>query len=292
MTDYLVRDGVFDVDNDGMADRVVSGKRIGTRHGDMFTLTDPLGRAHEYAVDQDDPWRWTLGAGWLPFRGFFYAVHFHGEDGSFPSHMTLHTPMGSEVICAFRSSVTEHASALSPADQPLCRRVVDQGIDDAAIGPSTPRSSDRRETDTNLPRRRETHAQAEYVVDFDNDGVDERLVLLAFATGAGRGFDNRYFDITESSDRAAGGDGGRALLMRLQGVDLTDTYPIRDRPSNMPRWVRIDGKMYLENRHVGPSESRAALFHDLRTVQDGAIRDVCNVTFEVATSIRKLFPAR
>ena len=180
MTDYLVRDGVFDVDNDGMADRVVSGKRIGTRHGDMFTLTDPLGRAHEYAVDQDDPWRWTLGAGWLPFRGFFYAVHFHGEDGSFPSHMTLHTPMGSEVICAFRSSVTEHASALSPADQPLCRRVVDQGIDDAAIGPSTPRSSDRRETDTNLPRRRETHAQAEYVVDFDNDGVDERLVLLAF----------------------------------------------------------------------------------------------------------------
>lgn len=270
----------------------MSGKRIGTRHGDMFTLTDPSGRAHEYAVDQDDPSRWTLGAGWLPFRGFFYAVHFHGEDGSFPSHMTLHTPMGSEVICAFRSSVTEHASALSPADQPLCRRVVDLGIDHAAIGPSARPSPERRETDTHLPRRRETHAQAEYIVDFDNDGVDERLVLLAFTTGSGRGFDNRYFDIAASSDRVAARDGERTLLMRLQGVDLTDTYPIRDRPSNMPRWVRIDGTVYFENRHVGSWESRAALFHDLRTIQDGAIRDVCNVTFEMVTSIEKLVPAR
>ncbi|MGZ5931137.1 MAG: hypothetical protein ACXWLW_03140 [Rhizomicrobium sp.] len=80
-------------------------------------------------------------------------------------------------------------------------------------------------------------------VDFDNDGVAERLLKVSGNSGAGRGCGLQFFVLLSSNNLIAKGDKEK-LLLKLQQVNFADAYPASC--TTALDWIKRSGRTVLE----------------------------------------------
>ena len=259
--------------------------------------------------------RLTFGRAFLPFKGRFYDVNFQDEGGAFVVSALYYLPGGAErAACVFTNRVTLSGwtRAASPpefdADQDAVWRLADRGaVADRAIAASSALEKTAPAADYSLgilggsigPACASDEGGCEdvWTVDFDNDGAEDRLLLLSGDSGAGRGCDTSFFMLLTPDGKIAEGD-RQALLLNLQGVRLDDAYPVR--PCAMAfRWLSVAGRIVLERRSAEqPPRQTSELVDDLWIARDGQTARLAYASFKVAPEILyeaapdRLAPAR
>lgn len=278
--EYFLRRGHLDINNDGTAERVTQGES-GTMGGDALEFTTSGGlplQIEQHGFEWKD--YGTHGEALLPFGHKLYVAHFSAEDLRYPIYLSYVTPQNTEyVVCEFANSVTEEVGSPSE-DFGSCKTWL-------ANPPETLPFAESHGLTRESIGRPETYASNSGEVDFDNDGTQETLVALEYASGSGRGCDLNYFDILAQGQAALDQSAKHALLMRLQGVDLEGRYPGAC-AGNIARWFAVKGVTYLESKYRGDApKNRHQEFHSISYITDGEARTACTYRFAVKTSVSR-----
>jgi hypothetical protein len=227
-----------------------------------------------------------FGARWLPYGGRVYTLYFDAEDLRTPSYLGYIDPGNAEhLVCDFSSDDHETLRPVGGRDAGgLCRAVAQGNASHAAVS---------EEVDPDLlPERWMTRVAGRITVDFANRGIPARLALLAFESGAGRGCTFSYFDVIADGKIASSGD-AHAILMRLQGVELTNegaqVYTSGRCDGGTPRWLSHGGKTYLDIAG-GPDMRGSEPFHEVRLVRGTHIETLCKGEFAVSWKIKSMGP--
>jgi hypothetical protein len=123
--------------------------------------------------------------------------------------------------------------------------------------------------------REETHSKGITKVDFDNDGTEENLVLLEYASGAGRGCDYNYYDTLDNSRKEIQYDKKHSVLMKLQNLPnytATDTQRTGVCKVVGPKWFMADGKTYFE---VNKGNRRKITETIILLVEGNKTKEIC-----------------
>lgn len=273
--DRTLRLGDFDVNNDGVAERVARDPFPGTMGGDFFDIRSAEG---ERLSIESVGFEWrdyrTYGARWLPYEGRTYRLASTEESGRYLSYLSMVTPANREhIICEFATDVEERLHAAEPGYRDLCRSIERRELSSHAVEAAALRL---------VPGRRETSAAGEITLDFDNDGTLEDLTLLKFASGAGRGCDLEYFDLSSAVDGSTVDPAERATLLGMQRVEPHDRLPGPTCGGNVVRWLSWRGTIVLENApRRQPPTTREQEFHTVSTIRDGNVHLACQAHFLV-----------
>ncbi len=317
LTNYFVRYGWFDLDGDGIAEHVTKAETNGTIGGDAYDYS--LSSVHKTSdtidpadlpaavLPQDianylDDNRPSFGEAFLPFKGRFYDVNFTDEGGAFVLDALYYRRGGAQrAACVFKNQVT--LSGWSPANSPpqfkTDRDVVWELADKSAIAANPIAASSALEkaapaADHSIalpggsinPACKFGRGDCKdlWTVDFDNDGIADRLVLLSGNSGAGRGCDVSFFMLLAADGKIAQGV-KQDLLLKLQNVRLDDAYPVR--PCGLEfRWLKVAGRVVLKRRsaHQPPQDS-SELVDDLWIARNGRTARLAYAEFKVTPEI-------
>lgn len=125
--------------------------------------------------------------------------------------------------------------------------------------------------------------------DFDNDGTDDHLVKLHYASGAGRGCDYNFFDLLNEKMDGFSRSKKRELLLKLQGVgDMPNVrHPVPSCSGNTTGWFRYKGINYYETKYPGVQpENTGQEFHTISYIKNGEIKKVCEASFRVQVDVQ------
>jgi hypothetical protein len=283
----LVKDGVLDANNDGVADAVTVGMSEGTMRGDVLQFR-PRGAAKDSPAVDVNPEGFQpgdylpFGARWLAYGGRVYALYFDTETLRHASYLGYTDARNTErLVCDF--SVAERET-LRPAGgrdaDGLCRAVAQKT---ASYAPLIESEDADPEMDAG---RRETHVAGRITIDFANAGAPVPLALLAYESGAGRGCDFSYFDIVTGSGIASSGD-AHATLMRLQGVEPEQQHTSGSCDGAVPRWLGFGGLVYLD---IASRRESVDPFHEVKLVRKGRIETRCKGEFAVRWQVKSMGP--
>lgn len=279
--DYTVRSGVFDVNSDGISETVI-GTYEGTMAIEASDIRDAEGETVEISPTYDWSDYWTFGQRWLLYDGRAYILNFADGDARFLKFLSFVDRQKSEHIgCELETEVNETFSPKRPDHEALCAAAGAGRLEPLPFEATEPQSLTDRENTTKVGTIR---------LDFDNDGTTEDLVALEFESGAGRGCDANYYDLSEETAASPDGSRKRSLLMRLQDIDPTDVYPAR--PCGLERrWLTLDGETYFELRYPGERpEAASEAVHWLATVRDGGPMRVCDSRFSMRWHLKGAVP--
>jgi hypothetical protein len=257
----------LDLDGDGKADEIATGLG-GTSHSDSYEIKlsslhgkDPsLSGKHDPAQPEPEVFsalgydQGSVGTGeiWINFDSRYYEVNYSdNSDYSEVEHVEYYLPNGmTRYACIFKNEkkaldwkYPSVPSGLEKDAKAVCPLRGEPFISPDIITPVARISKKDAEY---IPKEslRETHfgplcefegadCKDIWRVDFDNDGVPERLVKLAAYSGAGRGCDMEKFVILDGHDRPMGGT-KQATLETLRGGCESHLD-----------WVKINGRTAL-----------------------------------------------
>ena len=324
LKDHFVRYGFFDLDGDGIAEHVVRQQNNGTMGGDGYDFTlssakpgqpppDPAADLDIKALPPASAERYSnivldFGEAWLPYDGRFYDVAFSDESGAFVQNARYFKLGGAEpYACVFENDVSE------TWERPFDESGEDKRIDDLLCpDPLEPKPEkmtlERIAASERLPKSSgvkpipilggnmmpacegidDPDCKDVWRVDFDNDGVRERVVKLVGDSGAGRGCDEEAFLLLTPDDRVATGR-EQALLNRMQGGNgkAFADYSC----SRSLDWVVRKGRTLLEwhpEPLPGGSEvprNQRTLSHALWLAQGNKARGVCYASYVITPRI-------
>jgi hypothetical protein len=286
---YLVRTGRFDANNDGVYEQVAAGSAMGTMGGDAFKVgSDGEDEMEWSTVGHEGKDYFGFGEAWLLYAGRTYLVHFRSEDGYFLSHLGYLSPENLEfVLCDFSNSARASAWARGgPEYKRICDPSAGATLSEPVLVTALPESS----AQTLRVDRQWTAPFGTVEVDFDNDGGVDRLVALRYDSDAGRGCEVDYFDVLDASGTAIDSGARHELLMRLQSLQLEQRDPAPTCNGNEPSWLVADGKTYFRNKYPGeePRQFRQ-LFDDTYLVEANEIRKICETSFVVSATVRRVY---
>jgi hypothetical protein len=289
----LVKDGVLDANNDGVADDVTVAARDGTMRGEDLAFR-PRGAAKDSKpVDvtpkdfQPGSDYFPFGARWLPYGGKVYTLYFDAEDLRYPSYLGFIDATNAEhLVCDFDHSERETLEPAQAIDAPICRAVAQGHVSYAKV-------DDAQDGDADLASRRWSSRVAGHVtVDVANIGVPTPLALVAFESGAGRGCDLNYFDVVIGGKLARSGN-AHAMLMKLQDVEISDQgdqdYTAGRCDGSTPRWFVLDGLTYVDIAG-GPDVRGAEPFHEVRLARGTKLGTICKGSFAVSWKVKAIGP--
>jgi hypothetical protein len=194
----------------------------------------------------------------------------------YPSYLGYATAENREyAICEFKNKVTEFVYA---GNHDFCAKLSAQKINSLLF-------DEENKLPYPIEGRLETGASKAGKVDFDNDGSQDLLVLLHYASGAGRGCDVNYFDtLAESKDKLLLRE-KHDLLMKMQGIFPEDKNP-GNCSGNETSWFTLDGITYLENKYRDDAPtSKRQEFHTVKYLKNGEVKTACEYGFIVETSV-------
>ena len=289
----LVKDGVLDANNDGVADDVMVAPRDGTMRGEDLTFR-PRGVAKDSKPVDATPKDFQpadyfpFGGRWLPYGGRVYTLYFDTEDERHPSYLGFIDASNAEhLVCDFANSERETFQAVGNADAGLCRAVAQGEVSYAKV-------ADAQDADADAARRRWSSGVGGRVsVDYANTGTATSLALVQFASGAGRGCDLNYFDLIADGELARTGD-AHVLLMKLQDIEVSDQGAGQDYTQgrcdgSTPRWFTRDGVAYIDIAG-GPGVRVTEPFHEVRRLRAGRIETLCKGSFAVSWKVKSMGP--
>ncbi len=280
----LIKTGVLDANNDGLADSVTIGQRGGTMRGEDLEF-----RARGAAKDSNpievapkgfQPGDYLpFGARWLAYRGRVYTLYFGAEDLRYASYLGYIDASNAEhLVCDFSHRESEVLRPLrGRVAGGLCRMVAQRRTGYVPVV---------EDGDTALALDRwATRVAGRVAVDFANRGAPAQLALLAYESGAGRGCRFGYFDLIADGKVADTGE-AHALLMKLQGVEPSADHTSGSCDDGTPRWFEDGGSTYLD---MGRGAARSGPpFHEVRLVRGGRIETLCKASFSVRWSVQSM----
>ncbi len=213
----------------------------------------------------------------IPFSDGHHLLYYnHG------GYLHCSAPIGAALqegkTCHFSVHVTEFFDKKS-ADREVCNRVTS-----SEPLPYIPFDGPHSITDEVIQDAgfSQTSLRKAGTVDFDNDGKDEVLVELEYASGAGAGCAYNFFDLLNEERNGFSDSKKRQLLYELQGINKYDFHPVPFCEGNTTGWFRYKGITYYETKYPGKQpEDQGQEFHTVSYIKDGKIHKVCDARFKV-----------
>jgi ankyrin repeat protein len=227
--------------------------------------------------EEDDDRRWTQEIALIPFSDGHHLLYFN-RGGYLVSSSPIGAARKKGKVCDFFVNVTESFDQKS-RDARVCKRMQSSAplpyipfdephsltyemIDDAGYSETSPLEAGN--------------------VDFDNDGKDEVLVKLGYASGAGAGCGYDFFDLLNEKRDGFSDSKKRQLLLELQGINKDERHPVPRCGGNVTGWFRHDGITYYETKYPGKQPGyEGQQFHTVSYIKDGKIHKVCDARFKI-----------
>jgi len=299
--DMLAKVASADIDGDGDLEvlSVNPRSRQGSMGGDRpvayGTLQFPDGPFHL------DDFAFDFGARWLPYRGDLYLIYFADEQLEQATGVVAVTGTPG-IACRFAADFEEsfRATLKNPTAQshdPAIRAAFDalrasKSSYTETIKADPLKDNDRRYltgagfTGKDAARKWETPdalRDFEYSIsktssvraaDIDHDGVKERMVFVKMVRDRGRGCWGYFLELLPSAGQSTPDPVLRDTLRRMQGVDWAGYDPAPCGSNS--EVVEVDGKGYLLENRLGPSNRKRRLYYVMR---DGEWFDVMRSAF-------------
>jgi hypothetical protein len=285
----LVKDGVLDANNDGVADAVTVAMRDGTMRGEDLAFR-PRGAAKGSAPVEVRPEGFQpgdylpFGARWLRYRGRVYTLYFESEALRHASYLGTIDPGNAEhLVCDFANTEDETLRAVGTKEGDQLCRMVAQGS--AGYAPVAEMQDADPQVETG---RRVTRVTGRIMVDFANAGAPAPLALLSYESGAGRGCSLGYFDQVVDGRIASSGD-THALLMKLQEVEIGPDFSFGRCDGSIPRWFTFGGQTHIDIA-TGNDGVGVGPFHEVRVVRGGRVETLCRGDFKASWQVKSMGP--
>lgn len=304
LRDFTQRQGWVDVNNDG-APEYAALTADGTAHvtGIMLTqdgtILPELSMRHEADKDTFYLRGWGLrDQQWLNHRGTTYLLSMLAGSDRLTQYVWHFTPdYSGQKVCEFEigkyvraAHPTEEALAHFPQDtagiplNDLCRDVGKQ----QAQGYLQPQPMDGVDISA------EARSESFILADMDNDGREEKLLLVHYASGAGAGCEGTFLLREEDMARfrqgtAEGLSDASKRFYAAQRVDFTGRHPMDcDRSAN-PRVLSSGGHVFLERGDLSaPLRHARELYHELWYFGKDEAFPLCR--FDLAPNAKQVFP--
>ena len=293
--DYGFRYGVFDVNNDG-AEEIVRHHHIGTMGGNFFEVvgTDGAVGISPLRIGEADPdhggERWAgFGSVFVPHKGRIYLVNYAEEKLRALRYLLYLDPTkGWNWLCSFKTRFEAWPRASNPQDRAYCTTAV--------TGPAPVRVAETAvDLDTALKMDmplRESYLARVVLVDFDNDGVVERLARVRYSSGAGRGCGYTFYDLLVTDGSAFGLGKKRDLLLRMQKVRPNIyRHDVPRCTGSDPYWSVEGAEARLVMKYRGDAPRAASQeFHTVSTVRNSEVVELCHTRYRVTSTVREINP--
>lgn len=244
-------------------------------------LTDSAESA--LAGDTDDT-RWAENIAVVPFSDGHHLLYFN-DGGYLISSSPIGVAQKTSHSCSFKTHLIETLGAKT-ANQEICH-LIQKTLRPPYI--AFDESDSINDETIKAAGFYETSGKGAGHVDFDNDGADENLVFLQYASGAGRGCDYNYFDLLNKEGDGFSTSKKRALLLKLQGVgDMPHVrHPVPSCSGNTTGWFRYNGVTYFETKYPGDEPTRdGQKFHTVSFIKNGEINKVCDAEFRLQVEVQ------
>lgn len=230
---------------------------------------------------------WTYGHRPFYKNGKWFSFHSYDDHYLKPAYVSYLTPDNNEfVVCEFENLETEIALPnlnIEGAEQ-VCEEITleDSPRIKAIKLHDRPTITLRGVHDLG---RRETGLERQGYLDYDNDGIQNYIGELEYASGAGRGCDYNYFDELSEDKKSFLESTSRNLLLKMQKVDLKARHPNcgSSNPNSrgyMNRFFEFDGKNYYEFK----TRTDRAIFK----LENNKIDTICSFRNGYVTTVKSI----
>jgi hypothetical protein len=254
----------------------------GTAHTASWEVTQSSGpalKADEIpslppgADDESNPMIGEM-LGLLTYKNAYYIIYYRDV-----AHPLSTIALADSSTCGFSFTVDEKIG--QNASQPeLCRMLQsDQGITEIPF--DTP---SKIKPGTIAHEWDGLTIKGTRNIRFANNNVPVNVAQIELISGAGAGCEEIYYDTLNADGTGFDNTTQRDLLMKLQGADPTNRYPVVP-CENKPRFISYNNQIFFETKPAGwpPSDSFNA-YHRVTTVSHGQVQDVCNFTLKTVVS--------
>lgn len=268
--------GIEDVNNDGHPEtfKQCLGGTMNTPCTDYF---DHNGKQIEFEQAGFE-WKdyWTYGIRAFRFAGRTFFLHSRDDDLAELSHLSYITPMNKEyVLCEFDTLVTSAIALQSPDSDGVCQAALESSssiepieLSDSIVQPD-------------FLHRPETYAKGFGFVDINNDGTPEKVVELNYTSGGGRGCDNNYYELLDSSGKSLSSEKERIPFLAMQGAG-DGGYWGRSCGHIENRLFRYKNKTYYEHN----VENQQGDENTISLLVGNATKTVCKYRREIETALK------
>ncbi len=269
---------VSDINNDGI-DEVIENCYGGNMHVPCVNFKLPNGDSlQENPIDYEWKTFWTYGLKIFRKNERVYSFHSYDDHFQKPAYLSYMTPENKEyVVCEFENKMVNEfvPNPGVPNSRELCNAIHDK--DDSKI-------SDVKLTQKPILSRKEIKKMGRYetgllaqgFLDYDNDGIENYLGELEYASGAGRGCDFNYFDELDQDSSKLMENESQQLLLKMQGVNLAARHPNCGGMNN--RFIQFNG----QNFH----ELNTDKIHKISFIKKKEIIDACSVNKSIITTVK------
>lgn len=272
---------VVDLNGDGKTERVQITYE-GTAHYPYMQVFDLKSGAavgiSEPDKDFNGPWADSIGL--VPFNGQTYVLHY--RIGGYPVLLTsINENFQEQIICRFANEPVETVGKGS-VDKKLCAVILKEGH------PSYLPFMEEHSVNPQANELIEASTEKAGMVDVDNDGKEEPIVAIQYASGAGAGCDYNYFALLNSERTSLASGRVRDLLVQMQGLEQVHfRHPVPSCRGNITGWFHLNGITYYETKFRGdyPSSGLSA-FHDVSYIIDDGVHKVCEFVFAPRTRVQ------
>jgi tetratricopeptide (TPR) repeat protein len=272
---------IVDLNGDGKTERVQITYE-GTAHYPYMQVFDvKLGTAVEISEpDKDFNGPWADSIGLVPFNGQTYVLHY--SMGGYPVLLTaFNENFQEQIICRFANEPIETVGEGSE-DKKLCAVILKEGH------PSYLPFMEEHSVNPQANELIEASTEKAGMVDVDNDGKEEPIVAIQYASGAGAGCDYNYFALLNSDRTSLAPGRVRDLLVQMQGLEQEHfRHPVPSCRGNVTGWFRLSGITYYETKFRGDDPSSLlSAFHDVSYIKDDGVHKVCEFVFAPRTRVQ------
>ena len=264
---HSIKDPTFDINNDGIIESVETGT-IGTMRMPYYSYATSFGRKREDATGQDSEWEDDYLYGLAHIQSEGHIFHLTSIDDFFkkPAYLSYITPFDMNIrVCKFSN---EEKNVLVPNTNIKNAKNVCEAVENKTninYIELTKHTELKREDILESPR--EHYLENEDLVDYDNDGVQNEVILIGYASGAGRGCDTQFFEEIVSKEKRIKMSKSRDLLEITQ----------RRVCGSQVKFFEYQNKIYIEE--VGRNS------HRVQKIEDDKIDTICDRQVNIVTKL-------
>jgi uncharacterized protein len=264
---HSIKDQEFDINNDGVIESVETGT-LGTMRMPYYSYVTSVNKKREDATGQDSEWEDDYLYGLAHIQSEGHIFHLTSIDDFFkkPAYLSYITPFDTNIrVCKFSN---EEKNVLAPNTNIKNAKNVCEAVEN-----KTNINYIELTKDTELKREdilespREYYLGNEGLVDYDNDGVQNEVILIGYASGAGRGCSFQYFEEIVSKEKRIKMSKSSYLL----GIAQRDTC------GSEVKFFEYQNKIYIEE------VSRNS--HKIEKIEDGKIDTICDGQVNIVTEL-------
>lgn len=267
----------FDINNDGV-DELVTVKTEGTMRV-SYTVYEKLYNKDFGAMEIGFEWKdyWTYGLEYLRVDGITYKLTSEDDHLTKLSYLSYITQANEEyIMCEFEPTTvsTLYAHENVKNSKAICDAVENEEVSYISIENAIEKPNIK-----NYNPFWSLHGLKQGKVDFDNDGTENDVFQIFYASGAGRGCDTLYFDEVESTKKEFKKTKSRELLLEMQGVDINAFHP---RCRTESRFFKYDNNVFYKETFFNEKGTKVL------KLQEGQIIPICLSKEKIIHKVKSL----